>query len=57
MIVSYKIGSEVADLEILLPSELAFDRSRLDSVFLLMDNLVSKSTQWRETEKKLIQKN
>ncbi|WP_198262815.1 Eco57I restriction-modification methylase domain-containing protein [sulfur-oxidizing endosymbiont of Gigantopelta aegis] len=56
MIVSYKIGSEVADLEILLPSELAFDRSRLDSVFLLMDNLVSKSTQWRETEKKLIQK-
>ncbi|WP_198262479.1 hypothetical protein [sulfur-oxidizing endosymbiont of Gigantopelta aegis] len=51
MIVSYKIGSEVADLEILLPSELAFDRSRLDSVFLLMDNLVSKSTQWRETEK------
>ncbi|WP_198263619.1 hypothetical protein [sulfur-oxidizing endosymbiont of Gigantopelta aegis] len=53
MIVSYKIGSEVADLEILLPSELAFDRSRLDSVFLLMDNLVSKSTQWRETEKKI----
>ncbi|WP_214660566.1 Eco57I restriction-modification methylase domain-containing protein [sulfur-oxidizing endosymbiont of Gigantopelta aegis] len=39
-----------------MPSELAFDRSRLDSVFLLMDNLVSKSTQWRETEKKLIQK-
>ncbi|WP_198264723.1 hypothetical protein [sulfur-oxidizing endosymbiont of Gigantopelta aegis] len=53
LIVSYKIGSEVADLEILLPSELAFDRSRLDSVFLLMDNLVSKSTQWRETEKKI----
>lgn len=49
-VVSYQIGSQVARLDIRLPSQLAFDRKRLDDVFELMGEAVEKI--WSSTEPK-----
>jgi Eco57I restriction-modification methylase len=39
-LVEYEIGSQVANLKVLLPYELAFDRAKLDRVFEVMGDLV-----------------
>lgn len=52
--VSYRIGSQVAGLDIRLPSALAFDRSRLDQVFSQMGEDVEKSHEFAKTEKNLL---
>jgi hypothetical protein len=53
-IVSYRIGSQVASLNILLPSELAFKRERLDVVFDKMGASVEKSLEYPEASKALV---
>ena len=45
-IVEYQIGSEVANLRILLPAELAFDRVVLDQVFSIMGRSVDKNAEY-----------
>ena len=45
-IVQYEIGSQVANLRVLLPSELAFDRATLDQVFALMGELVEQDQEY-----------
>lgn len=44
--VEYQIGSQIANLRILLPPELAFDRSRLDQVFEVMGELVDGNAEY-----------
>lgn len=50
-IVKYKIGSQIADLEITLPAELAFDRNKLDSVFEIMGESIEKDLPYEQVEK------
>ena len=45
-LVEYQIGSEVANLKILLPAELAFDRVTLDKVFAVMGELVETNAEY-----------
>ena len=54
--VIYRIGSIHADLKITLPSELAFNRKRLDQVFEHMEELVGEEKDYQETEKYLLKK-
>lgn len=53
-IVEYRIGSQVARLDIQLPSELAFERERLDNVFERMGEDVELSLPYEECQKKLL---
>lgn len=53
-IVEYKIGSQVARLEILLPAALAMDRLRLDQVFQLMAEAVEDDKEYTAAEASLI---
>ena len=49
-VVEYQIGSQVANLKILLPSELAFDRPKLDKVFGVMGELVEENVGYEDCE-------
>lgn len=53
-IVQYQIGSEVAGLDILLPSELAFERDRLDRVFEFMGEAVEGNSEFEHVSKALV---
>ncbi|KQN57421.1 Eco57I restriction-modification methylase domain-containing protein [Pseudomonas sp. Leaf58] len=53
-VVSYQIGSQVARLDIRLPSQLAFDRKRLDDVFELMGEAVEKNLEFDRAEDLLV---
>ena len=56
-IVHYKIGSQVAKLDITLPSELALNRERLDSVFAEMGDSVEKNKEFPDLRDALIKYN
>ena len=49
-IVKYKIGSQIADLEILLPSDLAFDRSKLDKVFEILGDSIENDHSYEQVQ-------
>jgi len=51
--VEYQIGSQVANLKILLPPELAFDRKTLDEVFQVMGELVENDDEYPHCAKAL----
>lgn len=53
-VVTYRIGSERADLEINLPTTLAFDRRRLDGVFEVMGEAVAEGKEYAEAAKQLV---
>lgn len=53
-VVEYKIGSQVASLNILLPAELAFNRVRLDAVFELMGEHVESDHEYDQTARALV---
>jgi hypothetical protein len=55
-IVKYRIGSSAADLEITLPSDLAFHRDRLDRVFEIMGSCVESDKEYEEAEQELVRK-
>lgn len=55
-IVKYRIGSSAADLEITLPSDLAFRRDRLDRVFEVMGDCVEEDKGYDEAIRDLIRK-
>lgn len=50
-IVKYRIGSQIADLEITLPSELAFNRKRLDTIFEVLGESIEDELNYDEVEK------
>jgi hypothetical protein len=52
--VEYGIGSAQANLSIQLPTELAFDRVRLDSVFVVMADAVQAEWQYKAVSVELI---
>lgn len=56
-IVQYKIGSQVAKLDILLPTDLALNRARLDHVFELMSDSIENNLDFNSNQKKLIDAN
>ncbi|MBS1684125.1 MAG: N-6 DNA methylase [Bacteroidetes bacterium] len=49
-IVKYRIGSQIADLEITLPAQLAFDRIKLDRVFELLGSAVENGLHYSNVE-------
>ncbi|WP_219845165.1 N-6 DNA methylase [Paenibacillus sp. PCH8] len=53
-LVTYTIGSEVANLEITIPVELAFDRSRLDRIFILMSEMVNNAAAYTKVKERLV---
>jgi hypothetical protein len=53
-VVAYQIGSQIAGLDILLPSKLAFDRLRLDQVFAQMCEDVEAEREYDEAETRLV---
>jgi hypothetical protein len=53
-IVRYTIGSQKANLEITLPSELALDRALLDEVFKKLGQYVEDGLEYNQAEKKLL---
>lgn len=53
-VVQYKIGSQVAKLDILLPSELALNRERLDLVFSQMGDAVDSDFEFESVKERLI---
>lgn len=55
-IVKYQIGSSVANLDITIPSTLAFYRERLDLVFEIMGKCVEEDNEYTEAAKELIRK-
>jgi hypothetical protein len=46
-LVEYQIGSQVANLKVVLPAELAFDRETLDHVFAVMGELVETNAEYQ----------
>ena len=46
-LVEYQIGSQIANLKVLLPAELAFDRPTLDQVFEVMGELVEEDADYK----------
>lgn len=52
--VEYGIGSDQANLKIVLPSILAFDRVRLDAAFALMAEAVQEESEYLIVEKALV---
>lgn len=53
-IVEYQIGSQIANLRVLLPSELAFDRVKLDAVFVVMGDCVESGAPYKNCAKRFI---
>jgi len=53
-VVKYKIGSQIADLEITIPSELAFDRKRLDNIFEILGNSIENDLSYLRVEKQFL---
>lgn len=53
-VVNYQIGSQVAGLDIALPSALAFNRSRLDQVFAQMGEDVEDDLGYAQAEARLL---
>lgn len=53
-VVNYQIGSQVAGLDIALPSALAFDRTRLDQTFAQMGEDVESDMEYSEVEARLL---
>ncbi len=53
-VVNYRIGSQVAGLDIALPCALAFNRSRLDQVFAQMGEDVESDMDYPEAEARLL---
>lgn len=53
-VVRYQIGSQVAGLDITLPSELAFDRVRLDKIFEQMGMSVESDLEYHVSERNLL---
>ncbi|MEY2343178.1 N-6 DNA methylase [Acidithiobacillus sp. IBUN Pt1247-S3] len=53
-VVEYQIGSQVARLDITLPSALAFDRARLDQVFAQMGENVEDDLEYEQAEARLL---
>lgn len=53
-VVKYQIGSQIAGLDIVLPTDLAFDRVRLDQVFAQMGNDVERELEYEVAEKQLL---
>ena len=49
-LVEYQIGSQIANLKVLLPAELAFDRPTLDQVFEVMGELVEDDADYEACE-------
>lgn len=49
-LVEYQIGSQIANLRVLLPAELAFDRPVLDRVFEVMGELVEYDADYEDCE-------
>ena len=49
-LVEYQIGSQIANLKVLLPAELAFDRPTLDQVFGIMGELVEDDADYEACE-------
>lgn len=56
-VVEYRIGSQVADLRITIPYELAMDRQRLDAVFEIMGEAVEKAAPYTAVHTALINRN
>ncbi|MDC4706730.1 N-6 DNA methylase [Acinetobacter baumannii] len=56
-IVEYNIGSQIANLNILLPRELALDRAQLDQVFKYMELGVEANKSFEEITTELIEYN
>ena len=54
-VVEYSIGSQQANLQIVLPSDLARDRVLLDKVFQLMGEEVEKDAEYPSVSKALVQ--
>ena len=52
-LVEYQVGSQIANLKVLLPAELAFDRSTLDQVFAVMGELVEEDADYERCRKVL----
>lgn len=52
-IVEYRIGSQVADLQIKIPADLAFNRKRLDEVFEVMGAAVEDAKTYNQVRKQL----
>ena len=53
-LVEYQIGSQVANLKIVLPHELAFDRITLDQVFAVMGELVDNDAEYEKVATALV---
>ena len=49
-LIEYQIGSHIANLKLLLPSELAFDRLALDQVFAIMGEFVEEDADYEDCE-------
>jgi hypothetical protein len=56
-VVKYKIGSQIADLEVTIPSVLANDRKRLDDVFEILGELVETNSDYEYVKKVLLSSN
>lgn len=52
--VEYTIGSQVANLKVILPAALAMDRRRLDRLFSTMGEMVEQDAEYNTVEKKMI---
>lgn len=52
-IVTYTIGSEIANLQIKIPAELVSDRKRLDQIFFIMGEQVGKNASFSDTIRRL----
>lgn len=53
--VEYGIGSAQADLKIVLPADMAFDRARLDATFVIMGEAVHDEKEYKAVEKLLVE--
>lgn len=53
-IVTYSIGSPIADLNVQIPSALAFNRERIDISFKIMGDLVEKDVEYDRVNEQLI---
>lgn len=53
-IVSYSIGSSIAGLEVRIPSQLAFDRKRLDEVLQMMGEEVENDSEYEKVSELLV---
>ena len=54
--VEYQVGSEVANLKVLVPAELAVDRQRLDEVFEVMGDVVEEDADYAGCETALAER-